>query len=257
VEARALRQQYYDGLAPATELARRGYVVLAHDTFSWGSRRFPLEDPGAKVAVGMTALEAWWRELGKRPTEAERYNAAAALHEDSVAKAAGILGTTFAGTVLYDDLVALEVLSQQPGVDARRLGCFGLSGGGVRAALLAALQPRIGARIVTCMMSTFDSLMPAYLDTHSWLFSSPGLRRVGEWPEHAAAEAQRPLLVQYGVHDALFPVDGMRAADASLRSLFAASNAYRGTFYDAPHAFDASMQAEAWAFFDESLGRPG
>jgi hypothetical protein len=55
VEARELRDQYFDGLAPASELAKRGYVVLAHDAFLWGSRRFPLEQLGEKVAAGMAA----------------------------------------------------------------------------------------------------------------------------------------------------------------------------------------------------------
>ena len=41
------QDQYYGGLAWANELARRGYVVLVHDTFTFGSRRMRLADlPG-------------------------------------------------------------------------------------------------------------------------------------------------------------------------------------------------------------------
>jgi dienelactone hydrolase len=253
VEALELRTEYYDDLSPASELAKRGYAVLVHDAFMWDSRRFPLAELGQKTALGMAGLEAQWRESATTPTEAERYNAAAYLHEDTVAKAAGVLGTTLTGTVVFDDLVALDVLSRLPGVDATKLGCFGLSGGGTRSALLAALEPRIVARVITCMMVTFESMIPLYLDRHSWLINSPGLWSAGEWPEHAAAEATRALLVQYGTTDDLFSLEGMQAADVQLRELFHTSGAYRGTFYDCAHAFGAAMQAEAWDFFDREL----
>ena len=203
-EARALQDLYFGGLAPAGELARRGYVVLAHDAFLWGSRRFPLETRAERLRTGMDTLEELWRFKVGLPSAAERYNAAAYIHEDTVAKAAGVLGTSIAGAVLADDLVALQVLSEQTGVDPQRLGCFGLSGGGNRSALLAALDPRIKARVVTGMMATFNSMMPLYLDQHSWLLNSPGLAQLGEWPEHAAAEARRPLLIQYGEADEPF-----------------------------------------------------
>lgn len=253
VEAQELRAEYYDQRSPASELAKRGYAVLVHDAFMWGSRRFPLAELGQKAAIGMTALEAQWRENGTQPTEAERHNAAAYLHEDTVAKAAGVLGTTLTGTVLFDDLVAFEVLTQLPGIDSTRLGCFGLSGGGTRSALLAALEPRIVARVISCMMVTFDSMIPLYLDRHSWLINSPGLWSAGEWPEHAAAEAIRPLLAQYGNNDDLFSLEGMRAADQQLRALFERAGSYQGTFYDCAHAFGEAMQAEAWDFFDRTV----
>ena len=35
------RQTYYGGRGYANQLAREGFVVLAHDAFLWGSRKFP------------------------------------------------------------------------------------------------------------------------------------------------------------------------------------------------------------------------
>ena len=61
------------------------------------------------------------------PSDDERFDFVSGLHEDTVAKAAGALGQTFAGAVLADDLVALEVLSGAAGVDPGRLGAFGFS----------------------------------------------------------------------------------------------------------------------------------
>jgi hypothetical protein len=36
---------------------------------------------------------------------------------------------------------------------------------------------------VSCMMATFASLVPAELDTHSWLLHVPGLWSLMDWPE--------------------------------------------------------------------------
>ena len=108
-----LRDAYYSGRAPANELARQGYAVLVHDTFSWASRRFDLSRPTPRLAALLEAHSALWREQGIRPTEDERFDLASALHEDTLAKAAGALGQTFAGAVLYDDLVAFGVLATE------------------------------------------------------------------------------------------------------------------------------------------------
>jgi dienelactone hydrolase len=247
-----LRDAYYAGRAPANELARRGYAVLAHDTFSWASRRFDLSRPTPRLAALLEAQSALWQQQGIRPTDDERFDLAAALHEDTLAKAAGALGQTFAGAVLYDDLVAFEVLATDEGTDAAHLGTFGFSGGGGRSLLLAALQHRITACVVSCMMATFDSLVPKELDTHSWLLHVPGLWSLMDWPELTALGRSR-FLVQYRTDDELFPRAGMDAAHGQLLRLHAGTMRYRGSFVPGGHAFDAAMQDEAWAFLAEAL----
>jgi dienelactone hydrolase len=126
--AAAARANHYEGQALATEAARSGFAVLAHDTFSWGSRRFDLSVPPWRTGAAVEARKSQWREDGVVPSDAEVYNAAAGFHEDTVAKAAGLLGTSLAGMVAHDDLAALEVLGSLPGVDPERLGCIGFSG---------------------------------------------------------------------------------------------------------------------------------
>lgn len=246
------RSDLYEGRAIATDLARRGFAVLAHDSFAWGSRRFDLAVPPWRTAGGLVARQAQWRADGVVPTDAELYNAAAAIHEDTIAKAAGLLGTSFAGMVAHDDLAALEVLAGIPGVDAGRLGCIGFSGGGGRSLVLAALSPRIRSYVVACMMTTFDSLLPGYLDAHSWLLQTPGLWKVGDWPEITARSAAESFLVQYALADELFPEGGMRAADSKLRQLHAAGT-YVGAFWPGRHIFTAAMQVQAADFLHEVL----
>jgi dienelactone hydrolase len=193
-----------------------------------------------------------WRQQGLAPTDEERFDFASGLHEDTLAKAAGALGQTFAGAVLTDDLVVLEVLAAEEGIDPERLGTFGFSGGGGRSLLLAALDHRVAACVVSCMMATFGSLVPAELDTHSWLFHIPGLWSLMDWPDLTALGRAR-FLVQYRADDELFPRAGMEQAHDHLLRLHGGNERYRGSFWPGGHAFDAGMQDEAWAFLSEIL----
>jgi dienelactone hydrolase len=247
-----LRDTCYAGRAPANELARRGHAVLVHDTFSWASRRFDLSVLTPRLAALVEAQDALWRQKGISPTEDERFDFVSRLHEDTVAKAAGALGQTFAGAVLTDDLAALGVLAGEDGVDDARLGTFGFSGGGGRSLLLAALDPRVAAGVISCMMATFASLVPAGLDAHSWLLHVPGLWSWSDWPDLTTLGRAR-FLVQYRNGDELFPYAGMEEAHARLLALHAASGRYRGSFSDGGYAFDAVMQEEAWDYLAETL----
>jgi dienelactone hydrolase len=247
-----LRNTCYSGRAPANELARRSHLVLVHDTFSWASRRFDLSRPTPRLAALVEAQEALWQQQGVRPSEDERFDVVSRLHEDTVAKAAGTLGQTFAGAVLTDDLIAFEVLAGEDGVDDSRLATFGFSGGGGRGLLLAALDPRVAAGVVSCMMATFASLVPAGLDAHSWLLHVPGLWSWSDWPDLTTLGRAR-FLVQYRIGDELFSYAGMEQAHRRLLTLHAGSQRYRGSFSDGGHAFDAAMQQEAWDYLAETL----
>ena len=234
--AERLRHECYGGSALAERLARAGFAVLAHDAFAWGSRRFQL-------------TPAPWRLRDMKPSD---YDTAAALHEPTVAKFACVMGTSFAGAVAHDDLTALHVLAGLPYVD--RLGVIGFSGGGGRAAVLTALDPRVRASVIACMMSTVDELYPAHLDAHSWLFATPGIGHGRDWPDVAFARGEHDQLVLYAADDALFPPAGMTRADAVLRQRFAeAVGTYEGVTVPGPHRFDGPMQERAVHFLTASL----
>ena len=90
-----LRELEYGGRSVVAALARAGFVVMAHDCFLWGSRRFPLETMIA--AIGDHAPEA--SPFTDAPPDIEHYNTIAALHEHRVAKYCNALGTSLAGVV--------------------------------------------------------------------------------------------------------------------------------------------------------------
>jgi dienelactone hydrolase len=237
-ELAQLRDKTYQGRAFANALAARGFVVLVHDVFLWGSRRFPLETMPATIRDRLTSVNA-----------IDGYNAAARDHEHLVSKYCSVLGTTLAGVVAYEDRVALAYLRSRSDVITTRVGSIGLSGGGCRAALLQAASDDIAATVVVGMMTTYAGLLDNHLHQHTWMFVPPGLARVADWPDLAASSAPTPLLVQYNRQDPLFSLEGMQSAHASIESHYAAvghPEAYVGEFYDGLHKFDLDMQDSAF-----------
>ncbi len=251
---RCLQNDLYGGRALANELARAGFAVVVHDPFAWGSRRFDLDRPPARTAEWLSAKQAAWKAEGFLPDIETTYNAAAAFHENTVAKTAGMLGTSLAGMVAHDDLAALAVLRDLPIVVPTRIGTGGFSGGGGRALVLAALAPDVSACVVACMMTTFRALFPSYLEQHSWLLNTPGLASAFEWPELATLAENARFLVQFAANDPLFPPHGMREADEQLQHLFERDRArYQGTWHPAGHAFTSGFLSEAISFLSREL----
>ena len=243
-----LRLSIYGGRAYVNALAREGFVVLVHDVFLWGSRRFPydtmIEMMGDKTA---TVLRAYETTLSVRD-EIERYNHAAYFHEHWVSKYCNILGTSMAGVVSYEDRVALNYLLSRSDVDTERVGCMGLSGGGNRAALLSATHDSIQATVIIGLMTTYESLLDHNM-SHTWMLFPFGWARHGDWPDIAACRAPLPLLVQYDLDDYLFTEVGMKDAHARLQSHYASAgkpDAYTGQFYPGTHKFDLEMQSAAF-----------
>jgi dienelactone hydrolase len=251
----AYREAYYGGRAFANALARTGFVVLVHDVFPWGSRKFPLEAMPEFVRQAAVRLApAAPPLLGSG--EMAVYNVAADLHEHVVEKYCSILGATFAGVISYEDRVAAACLAARPDVIPERIGCIGLSGGGCRSALLAATCNHISAAVIAGMMSTYAGLLDRHVATHTWMLFPAGWARHGDWPDLAACRAPLPLLVQYDLDDELFSVEGMRAAHERLQEHYAGAGfptSYTGEFYPGPHKFDLTMQRSAFAWLKTHL----
>ncbi len=244
-ELAALRDKTYAGRAFVNRLALRGFVVLVHDVFLWGSRRFPLETMPASIRDRVTGL-----------TGIDGYNTAARDHEHLVAKYCSVLGATLAGVVAFEDRAALAYLRARPDVVPASIGAIGLSGGGCRAALLQATSDDLAASVIVGMMSTYAGLLDDHLHQHTWMFVPPGLATIADWPDLAASAAPTPLLVQYNRQDPLFSLEGMQSAHARIAAHYATIGrpaAYTGEFYDGPHKFDVQMQDAAFTWLAAHL----
>ena len=249
------RQTYYGGRAYANLLARAGFVVLVHDTFLWGSRKFPLEVMPDRERALAEAAGATLEQDYAGP-EIVRYNGAAYLHEHVVSKYCTVLGTSLAAVIAYEDRVALNVLRMRADVEPTRIGCVGLSGGGLRAALLRATSDDLAACVIVGMMSTYEGLLSDCVAPHTWMLFPAGWSEAGDWPDLAASAAPSPLLVQFALDDELFTVDGMRNADSRLGAAYAQAGekeAYTGEFYPGPHRFDVPMQEAAFTWLRRRL----
>jgi dienelactone hydrolase len=244
------QQQYYGGAAWANELARHGYAVLVHDTFTFGSRRVRLADVPGNIRNNLVEVNPDSEE------EIQRYNQFAANHEHVIAKSLFSAGMTWPGVFVFDDQRALDYLVSRPDVDATRIGCAGLSGGGLRTVMLTGSDDRIRCSCCVGMMTTWRDYLLNKCYTHTWMVYVPGLPRDLDYPEVLGINAPNPILVLNNRQDALFTLPEMQQADRVLTEVYRKAGApdrYRASFYDGPHKFDLDMQKEAFAWFDRWL----
>lgn len=234
------KSRLYEGTSIATELVRRGYVVITIDMFYWGERRMLLDDDPAS-----------YREPGRMTSQdVDAFNRRSGQNEQLVARTLMTAGITWPGVVLWDDLRTVDYLASRPEVDRHRLGCVGLSVGGYRSFLLAALDPRIKAAVDVGWMTSYASNIRRHVvNTVGFTFHIPGLYRYLDLPDLAALIAPRSVFVINGSRDTLFPADGVDKAHRKIEACFrkaAVPDRQRCRVYDAPHQFNRAMQAEAW-----------
>lgn len=243
-------EKYYGGAAWANELAKRGYAVLVPDAFLFGSRRVRVADLPERIRLEATDPEADDREA------IQRYNLFAGQHEHIVAKSLFSAGTTWPGAFVPEDQRALDVLCGRPDVDPGRIGCCGLSGGGLRAVFLGGLDERIRCAVPVGFMTTWRDLVLDRSFMHTWMTYLPGLPRDLDFPEILALRAPAATLVLNDLEDPLFSLPEMRRADQIMRETYeraGAADRYRCSFHPGGHKFDRPMQQEAFEWFDRHL----
>ena len=216
---------------------------MAIDMFYWGERRMLLPaDPPSYRERPVTMSDADIRAFNQR----------AGQDESLVGRSLFTAGITWPGVIVWDDIRALDYLASRPEVDANRLGCVGLSVGGYRSYLLAALDERIKAAVDVGWMTSFGAQIRQHvIHTMGLSFHINGLYRYLDFPDLAALAAPRALMVINGSRDALFAPEGVKAAFDKIGRLYAKAGApdrVRCRLFDAPHEFNLEMQAEAWAW---------
>jgi dienelactone hydrolase len=245
----------YGGKAWANEIAKKGYVVLVHDAFAFGSRRVFYEDVEG-LDYGVLNTKGKSDEDPEKSENIETYNKWSSAHEHVMSKSLFCAGTTWPGVFLAEDRVALSILAGRQEVDPKRLGCGGLSGGGLRTVYLAGLDDRIKCAVCVGFMSTWTDFLLHKSFTHTWMTYTPLLPNFLDFPEILGIRVPLPTLVQNNNQDELYTLDEMKKADQVLAEVYHKANAsdrYQAKFYDGGHKFDAAMQADAFAWFDKWL----
>jgi dienelactone hydrolase len=246
----AHQKEYYSGLAWANELARKGFVVLVPDAFTFASRRVMLKDVPKSLRRGLSDDDP------ENPVNISNYNTWAADHEHVMAKSLFSAGTTWPAIFFAEDQKALDILCTFPEVDAKRIGCAGLSGGGLRTAFMGGLDPRIQCAVCVGFMTTWKDFLLYKSVNHTWMIYIPLLPGELDFPEILGLRIPLPTLVLNDLSDDLYTLDEMKEADRILSGLYhkaGADTRYKCSFHPGPHKFDAAMQAEAFAWFDHWL----
>ena len=244
--------KYYGDAAWVNELAKRGFAVLVHDAFSFASRRVRASDLPRVVRQNLR------NESPESEAEIKAYNRFAGRHEHLMAKSLFCAGTTWPGVFLSEDQRALDYLCSRGDVDPQRVGCAGLSGGGLRTCYLAGSDPRIRSACCVGMMTTWRDYLLNKCHTHTWMIYIPGLPLELDYPEVLGLRVPQATLVQNNNEDSLFTMPEMKRADQMLGEIYqkaGAADRYRCTFYPGPHKFDRPMQSEAFEWLERWLMR--
>lgn len=244
------QREHYGDVGWANEVARRGYAVLVPDAFPFGSRRI-------RYAGVPEILRQGRRERNPEASrEIHEYNEWAGAQETVVAKSLFCAGTTWPGVFLAEDQRALDYLCSRRDVDAERVGCGGLSGGGMRTVFLGGVDERIKVAICMGFMTTWRDFLLHKSHTHTWMTYLPLAPNDLDFPEILGLRVPRPTLVQNCTEDPLYTLEGMQEADRILGQVYTKAgeaDKYQCSFYPGGHKFDREMQADAFGWWDRWL----
>lgn len=172
------------------ELMKRGFLVIVPDLLGFGDRRLD-------------------EDRGKEP-------GASSCHMISTYLL--MMGKTMSGFRVHDIMRTIDYLGTRDDVDTNRIGCMGISGGGLVCGFVAALDERIKASVISGYTNTFiDSVMSIYHCVDNFI---PGLVTHAEMPDILGLIAPRPLLIESGTEDPIFPIAAAKEAYERIEDIY-------------------------------------
>ena len=251
---REYKEKYYGGRSWGMELAKRGFAVLAVDSFLWGSRKIPIDSVNEELQKEFEGLDPKSEEYIRKYNEFWARNECI-LVVDSILNS----GTNWPGIFAYEDRRSIDYLLTRSEVDAKRIGCGGLSMGGLRTIFLAGLDPRVRCAFCVGFMTTIRGVLRNKIRCppgHGLLMYVPELFRSLDLPDVIGIRTPAPLLIQYNEEDELFTPEGQHEADQKITRIYSKSgypNNYVGKFYPGPHKFNVAMQEDAFKWVESNL----
>jgi dienelactone hydrolase len=173
----------------SSNLARKGFVVLAYDPVGQGERQQAYDKRTGRSLIG-------------GPTEQHFSNGAAAI----------LLGQSVGRYFIYDGMRALDYLTTRPEVDPERIGATGCSGGGTQTTYIAALDPRVKVAAVACYMNSFQTLFSGSVGDSEQ--SVPGFLAAGlDQTDYVELFAPKPWLITSTEDDFFTPAGAKQVFD--------------------------------------------
>lgn len=164
-------------------MAKSGMVALCYDPIDQGERHQLLDADGKPIITSST------------------------MGHNLTGVGAVLLGRNTATYRTWDGIRAIDYLCSRPEVDAKRIGCTGISGGGTMTSYLMALDDRIQAAAPGCYLTTFQRLLETVgpQDAEQTIF---GQIEFGmDHPDYTLMRAAKPTLIMTATDD-YFDIDG-------------------------------------------------
>jgi dienelactone hydrolase len=194
----------------AIQIAEAGMAAVAIEPMGFGCRRDPAT---MKRGLGRSSCQP-------------------------VAGTALLLGQTMIGWRVYDVMRTVDLIGTRPELDAGRVACIGISGGGTCTVFSAALETRIQAALVSGYLNTFrDSIGSIAHCIDNYV---PGILNWAEMYDVAGLIAPRPLFVESGRMDDIFPIEASVEGFNKVRSIyevFGAGDRIEQEVFDKDHSF--------------------
>ena len=194
----------------AIQVAEAGAAAVAIEPLGFGCRRDPLNAQ---------------RGLAQKGCE-------------PIAGGALMIGQALIGWRVWDIMRTIDYIATRSDLDASRVGCIGISGGGTATLFAAALEPRLRVALVSGYLNTFrDSVGSLAHCVDNYV---PGILNWAEMHDVAGLVAPRPLFVESGERDAIFPLQASLESVAAVREIyrvFAADDRIEHEVFPGEHSF--------------------
>ncbi|TDQ38663.1 alpha/beta hydrolase family protein [Aureibacillus halotolerans] len=185
----------------AVQLVKRGVIAVAPEVAGFGSRRHP------------------------KDIETDQRSSCARFATQLL-----MLGQTLTGYRTEELLQVLRYMQKRSDIQENAIGMMGFSGGGLLA-LSVGIRSTVPKAIVLCgFPSTFiGSTMdrPHCHDNYA-----PGLALPSELPGYISTLAPRPLFIESGDNDMVFPVEPVQECIAEVRKVYEAAGASEHMAHD-------------------------
>jgi dienelactone hydrolase len=194
----------------AIQVAEAGMAAMAIEPMGFGCRRDPIN---ARQGLSRKACEP-------------------------VAGGALLVGQTMIAWRMWDVMRTIDYIATRSELDRNRVGCMGISGGGTVTVFSTALEPRIRVALVSGYLNTFrDSVgsLAHCIDNYV-----PGILNWAEMHDIAGLIAPRPLFVESGEKDNIFPIKASIASFNEVKkiySVFGAADAVDQEIFPDEHSF--------------------
>jgi len=196
----------------AVALCRHGFAVAAPEISCFGERQTDFSYLDTTLGQGV-------------PTTCT-HTAMLAFH----------LGGSVIGLRAYEGRRLIDYLETRDDLDTERLGAMGISGGGLHTFFSTCLDPRIRACVVSGYYSTFKESVLAM--SHCACNFVPGLAAFGEMYDLVGLIAPRPMLVEAGTRDPIFPIQAVQRSVTHARQVYGvwgAADQFETDYFEGRH----------------------